>query len=100
MHVTAARVNTGDQPIETAKIVAEEMHRWLRELDGYEGFLMLSRPGTTLGLTFWADADVAERHSAARGQFRERMSGVVDVEIVEVVDYELMFGELGPLHGG
>ncbi len=97
MHVTLTRVSTGDQPIETATIVAEEMHGWLRDLEGFEGFLMLSREGTTLGLTFWKSSEVAERHRTTRTQFRERMTSVAEVQIEEVVDYQVMFAHLGPL---
>lgn len=97
MHVTLTRVSTGDQPIETATIVAEEMHRWLRDLEGFKGFLMLSQEGTTLGLSFWESTEAAERHSTPRAQFRERMSSVVDVQIEEVVDYQVTFAHLGPL---
>ena len=97
MHVTLTRVSTGDQPISTATIVGEEMHRWLRDLEGFEGFLMLSRQGTTLGLTFWASGEIAERYRAARDEFRSRMTSVVGVQIEEVVDYELTFAELGAL---
>jgi hypothetical protein len=97
LHVTLTRVSTGDQPIETATIVAEEMHRWLRDLEGFEGFLMLSREGTTLGLTFWKSGELAERHRAVRTEFRERITSVADVQIEEVVDYQVMFAHLGPL---
>ena len=94
MHVTLTRVSTGDQPIEIATIVAEEMHHWLEDLDGFEGFLMLSREGTTLALTFWASSELAEGHSAVRTEFRERVSSVTDVQIEEVVDYQVMFAHL------
>ena len=97
MHVTLTRVSTGDQPISTATIVGEEMHQWLRDLEGFEGFLMLSREGTTLGLTFWKSAEIAERYRATRDEFRQRMTSVVGVQIEEVVDYELTFGQLGQL---
>ena len=76
------------------------MHRWLRDLEGFEGFLMLSREGTTLGLTFWASAEVAERYRAARDEFRSRMTSVVGVQIEEVVDYEVTFAQLGALATG
>jgi hypothetical protein len=69
VHVSVTRVNTADQPIENATIVAEEMLRWLREIDGFEGLLMLSREGTTVGLTFWQNRDVAERHRLKRMEF-------------------------------
>ena len=100
MHVTVTRVSTGDQPISRATIVGEEMHRWLRDLEGFEGFLMLSREGTTLGLTFWESDEVAERYRTSRDEFRNRMTSVVGVQIEEVVDYELTFAQLRPLATG
>jgi hypothetical protein len=100
MHVSLTRVTTTDQPIENATIVAEEMLRWLRDIEGFEGFLMLSRPGTSLGLSFWASREVAEYHRAARHQFVERMTSAADVKVEEMVDYDVMFAELGPLLAG
>jgi len=97
VHVTVTRVDTGDQPIALATIVGEEMHRWLRDLDGFRGFLVLSRQGTSLGLTFWESAEIAEQYRTTRTEFRDRMTSVAGVEIEEVVEYELMFGELGPV---
>jgi hypothetical protein len=101
MHLSLTRVTTGDQPLENATIVGEELARWLRDIDGFEGIVMLSRPGTTLGLTFWRSREIAESHHAARMQFIERMTSVAQVQIEEIVDYEVMFAELGPrLAGG
>jgi hypothetical protein len=97
VYVSLTRVSTSDQPIENATLVAQEMHRWLREIDGFEGMLMLSTPGTTLGLTFWQSRDVAEHHRMARMQFLDRMTSVADVRIEEIVDYQVMFAHLGPL---
>lgn len=70
------------------------MLRWLRQIDGFEGMLMLSRPGTTLGLTFWQSRDVAERHRAPRLQFIDRMTAVAGVQVEEIVDYEVTFADL------
>jgi hypothetical protein len=100
MFVTSTRVRTSDQPIENATIVAQEMAGWLRDIDGFEGFLMLSREGTTVGMSFWESREAAERHRVARMQFIERISSVVGVEIEEMVDYDVMFAELGPLTVG
>jgi hypothetical protein len=97
VYVSGARVRTSDQPIANATIVAEEMHSWLREIEGFEGFVMLTKEGSTIGLTFWESRDVAERHRVARMQFLERMTSVAGVEIEEVLDYEVTFAELGPL---
>jgi heme-degrading monooxygenase HmoA len=71
---------------------------WLREIDGFEGLLMLSNEAeaTTLVLTFWKDREVAERHRAARMRFRDRMTAAAQVTIEEVADYEVSFADLGP----
>ena len=100
MHVTLTRVTTGDQPIATATIVGEEMLRWLRDLEGFVGSMMLSREGTTLSLSFWESAEVAERHSAVRTEFRERIVAVAGVEFQEVEEFELTFAHLGALMVG
>jgi len=97
VHVTLTRVSTGDQPISIATIVGEEMHRWLRDLEGFEGFLLISREGTTIGLTFWASSEIAERYRASREEFRNRMTAVAGVQVEEVVEYELTFAQLGSL---
>jgi hypothetical protein len=97
VYVSLTRVKTSDQPIENATMVAEEMLRWLRETEGFEGFLMLSREGTTLGLTFWESREVAERHRVARMQFLGRIASVAEVDVEETVDYEVSFARLGPL---
>jgi hypothetical protein len=97
MHVTISRVGTGDQDISTATIVGEEMLRWLRDLDGFVGSLMLSRPGTTLSLTFWESAEVAERQQAVRREFRDRITAVAGVELQEVEDFEVTFAHLAAL---
>jgi hypothetical protein len=97
MHVSLTRVTTSDQPIENATVVAEEMSRWLRELDGFQGLLVLSREGTTLGLTFWETRELADLHRVARMQFLDRMTSVAGVHVEEIVDYEVTFAKLGPL---
>ena len=97
MHVTLTRVSTGDQPISIATIVGEEMHRWFKDLEGFEGFLLISREGTTIGLTFWASNEIAERYRASREEFRNRVTAVAGVQVEEVVEYELTFAQLGSL---
>ncbi len=97
MHVSLTRVSTEDQPIENATIVAQEMFRWFRETEGFAGLVFLSREGTTLGLTFWEDRAVAERHRVSRMQFRDRMTAAAGVQVEETVDYEVTFAKLGPL---
>lgn len=95
MHVSITRVSTtGEQSIADATIVAEEMTRWLDDLEGFEGFLMLSRQGTTLGLAFWESRAAADRHRVTRLEFIERITSVAGVEVEEIVDYEVAFARL------
>jgi uncharacterized protein YndB with AHSA1/START domain len=96
VYVSLTRFNTSDQPIENATIVAEEMLSWLRDIDGFEGMLVFSREGTTIGLTFWHSAEVAQRHRVPRMQFLGRVTSVASLQIEEAVDFELTFAHLGP----
>ena len=80
MYVTVTTADTSGEPIENASIVAEELERWLRETDGFEGFLMLTGENKAVGLAFWASREVAERHtprapSSASGCSRLRACG-------------------------
>jgi hypothetical protein len=95
--VSLTRVQTGDQPIENAAIVGQEMARWFRDMDGFMGFMMISREGTTIGLSFWESQDAAMRNRMPRAQFVERMSSVMEVGIEERADYEVMFADLDGL---
>ena len=96
MFVSLTRVKTSDQPIGNASIVGEEMVRWLRDIDGFEGFLMLSREGTTVGLTFWESREVAEQHRVVRMRFLDRMTSVAGVEVEEMLEFQLTLSHLGP----
>jgi hypothetical protein len=100
VHATIVRVGTGDQDISTATIVGEEMLRWLRDLDGFVGSMMLSRTGTTLSVTFWDNAEVAARHRVARTEFRDRIIAVAGVEIEEVEEFEVTFAHVAALMVG
>lgn len=97
MYVSLTRVNSEGQPIENATMVADEMNSWLRDIDGYHGFLMLMREGTTLGLTFWESRDIADHHREVRLQFIDRMTSVAGVQVEEFIEYEVAFADLGPL---
>jgi hypothetical protein len=81
---------TGDEPAENATMVAEEMCGWLHGVDGFEGMLMIHQPGTTIGLTFWRDREVAERALALRMQFLERIASVADVEIDRIEAFDVV----------
>ena len=95
MYVSHTTVDTAGQPPAIGAAVAEEMERWLRELEGFEGLMLLTGEGRAVGLAFWESREVAERHAAVRTQFRERMLGIAGVRIEEVVDYEVAFARFG-----
>ena len=89
MHVSVTTASTGDEPGENATMVGEEMTGWLRGVEGFAGMLMLYRPGTTIGLTFWDDREVAERAAPLRMQFLERIASVAAVEIDRVEAFDV-----------
>jgi hypothetical protein len=94
VYVSLTSADIGDEPFGNAAIVAEEMERWLGELEGYQGFMMLSRPGRAIGLVFWESEDVAEGYAASRSRFRERMLSVAGVRIEDVEGYEVVYSRL------
>jgi hypothetical protein len=96
VYVTLTTADTTGASMEDASVVGEEMARWLRDTDGFEGFLLLAGEEKAVGLAFWASRDVAERHNHARSQFRERMLSIAGVQIEDVSDYEVAFARLGP----
>ena len=81
-------------------MVGEEMERWLREVDGFEGLMILHRDGTTLGITFWESEAAAERQRTIRLQFLERITSMVEVDIEHIDECELAFARLSPRISG
>ena len=98
MYVSLTRVSTSDQPAGNATIIAQEMMRWFRATEGFEGLLFLTKEGTILALTFWEDREVADRNRVSRMQFRDRVTEVAGVQVEETLDYEVTFAHLGPLY--
>jgi hypothetical protein len=96
VYVAVTTADTSGEPIENASVVGAEMDRWLRDTEGFEGFILLAAEGKAVGLAFWASREVAERHNHARTQFRERMLSIAGVRIEEIVEYEVAFARFGP----
>jgi hypothetical protein len=96
MYVSMTTVATGDEPIENAAIVAEEMLGWLRDVEGFEGLMMLSKEGTTVGLSFWETREVAERLRPLRLQFLERITAVAAVEIQKIEGFDVVVNRPAP----
>jgi heme-degrading monooxygenase HmoA len=98
VHVTVTTTRgSPEQPLDVATVAGEEMMPWLRDIDGFEGLLMLSSEtdGTTLVVTFWKDKSVAEEHRAARERFRDGITAAAGVRVLGVAEYELTFADLG-----
>ena len=99
MYVTVTTTKgSPDQPRDIATIAGEEMLPWLSDIDGFEGLMMLTDEAgvTNLAVSFWRDREVAERHQAARVEFRDRVTAAVNVTVEDVTNYEISFAHLGP----
>jgi heme-degrading monooxygenase HmoA len=97
MFVNLTRVKTSGEATDAARMVAEEMERWLEQIEGYEGFLMLTTEGTAVGLTFWENREVAERYRKTRLEFRDRMIAIAGGEIEETIELDVTYARLGRL---
>jgi hypothetical protein len=78
---------------ELAVMAGETMVEWLRQIDGFEGMLILTddASGTTRVISLWASREVAERHREARMRLRDRITTTVDVRVEETVYYDVPF---------
>jgi hypothetical protein len=93
--LTTTRGNAEDM-VALATMAGETMVEWLRDVEGFEGLLMLSNQetGTTHVVTFWTDAESAERSRVARLQLRDRITATVSVEVQETQPFEVAFADL------
>lgn len=96
MFVSITYTDTTGAAPEEGPIVGEEMDSWLRDMEGFEGLLLLTRENEAIGLAFWASEEIAERHSALRAEFRERMLAIAGARIERVVGYDVAYARLGP----
>lgn len=89
----------GKDMLALAEMTGETITTWLREIDGFEGLVMLSNQSTgrTLLLSFWESRDVAERHQVARMQLRDRITAAVGVEVQETESYDVSFADVPAL---
>ena len=85
-----------EESTEVATMVGEEMYRWLRDVEGFEGLLVLTNleAGTTHVVALWESEEVAERHRVARAQLRDRVTTTVDVEVLSTESYDVAFAAL------
>jgi hypothetical protein len=97
MYAALTRTQGGtEESMEVATMVGEEMYRWLRDIEGFEGLLILTNleEGTTNVVALWESREVAERHRVAREQLRDRVSSTVAVEVIATEPYDVAFAAL------
>ncbi len=89
---------TAEDMVAVATMAGETMVEWLRDLEGFEGLLMLTNgeTGTTHVITFWESEEVAERSRVARLRLRDRITTTVSVEVEETEQYDVSFADLSP----
>jgi hypothetical protein len=98
--VSVTTVDSKGRPIEEATLVGQEMEGWLRQVEGFEGMMILHTDGTTIGITFWESAEAAERQRTLRVEFLERITSVVEVDIRDFSEFQLAFARLSPAVAG
>ena len=79
-----------------ATMAGETMVEWLRDIEGFQGLLMLSsdETGLTHVISFWESKEIAERSRVARLKLRDRITSTVSVEVQETEPYEVSFADL------
>jgi hypothetical protein len=92
---------TAEDMVAVAAMAGETMVEWLRDLEGFEGLVMLSNDdtGTTHVISFWESREVAERSRVARLKLRDRITTTVNVEVQETEAYDVAFADLSSLRG-
>ena len=64
MIATLTTTTNAGEPLASGRIVAEEMERWLRDLEGFQGFVLLANEERAVGIAFWESREVAARYKA------------------------------------
>jgi hypothetical protein len=92
---------TAEDMTAVATMAGETMVDWLRDIEGFEGLLMLTNDdtGTTHVISFWESKEIAERSRVARLQLRDRITSTVSVEVQETEGYAVSFVDLSAFRG-
>ena len=99
MYASVTRTTgTNESMAELAVMAGETMVEWLRQIDGFEGMLILTdeTTGTTRVIALWESREVAERHREARMRLRDRVTATVDAHVEETAGYDVPFAWLPP----
>jgi hypothetical protein len=76
----------------TAGMAGESLVSWLRQFDGYKGFIVLSdeESGTARFMTFWADRHALEKSAHGRAQVRDQLAKTAGVDIESARAYTVV----------
>jgi hypothetical protein len=76
----------------TAGMAGESLVTWLRQFDGYRGFIVLAdeESGTARFMTFWEDRHALERSASGRAQVRDQLAKTAGVDIEGAQAYTVM----------
>ena len=91
--ITRATRPTRENMAEEGVMVGETMVTWLRDVEGFEGFLLLTdeETGGVQVIALWESREIAEHHRAARARLRERISETAGVELGETVGFDVPY---------
>ena len=67
---------TAEDMVAIATMAGETMVEWLRDIEGFQGLLMLTNneTGMTHVISFWESKEIAERSRVARLKLRDRIT--------------------------
>jgi hypothetical protein len=90
-NVTEVRGSVADFEA-AAGMAAESLLSWLREFDGYRGFIVLAdeEGGTARFMTFWEDRHALEKSAQGRKEVRERLAQTAGVDIESARAYTVL----------
>jgi hypothetical protein len=81
------------EDVETAAaMAAEALLPWVRDFDGYCGFMVLAdgESGIARFVTFWEDEEALRRSAHGRAQVREQMAKTAGAAIESVQAYNVL----------
>lgn len=76
----------------TAAMAGESLLSWLRQFEGYKGFIVLSdeEGGAARFMTFWEDRHALEKSAHGRAQVREQLAKTAGVDIESARAYSVL----------
>jgi len=79
----------------TARMAAESMLSWLRQIEGYRGLLALVDEGSSSAyfVTFWENEEVVEKSRASRASLRDQMAATAGAEVVGTEEFTVAYAD-------